>query len=80
MPAPRGSLRGWELKMTTNEAILAIVANTSAEDARDLVTEWCNASEVDIDDAGDIWIANPQRGHWLSEDKKAEFVAWCERQ
>lgn len=66
--------------MTTNEAILEIVANTSNDEACGFVTEWCNASEVEIDDKGDIWIANPQRGHWLSDADKAEFVAWCERQ
>ena len=66
--------------MTINETVLAIVANTSNEDACALVTEWCNASEVEIDDQGDIWIANPQSGHWLDEDRKAEFVAWCEAQ
>lgn len=64
--------------MTNNEYILATVANTSIEEARDLVTEWCNATEVEIDDAGNIWIANPQAGHWLDDDTKAEFVKWCE--
>lgn len=62
---------------TTNTAILKIVANTSMEEACSLVTQWCNASEVEIDDKGDIWIANPQRGHWLSDERKAEFVAFC---
>lgn len=63
--------------MTSNEYILVIVANTSAQEACALVTGWCNASEVEIDDAGDIWIADPQTGHWLDDDKKAEFVNWC---
>lgn len=64
--------------MTINAEILAIKANV--ESIEQLVTEWCNASEVEVDDKGDIWIANPQRGHWLSDERKAEFVDWCARQ
>jgi hypothetical protein len=56
-----------------NAAILEIKAEC---DVVALVTEWCNASEVSVDDEGDIWIANPQTGHWLSEKRKAEFVDW----
>lgn len=63
--------------MTINQQILTIKAN--ADDASSLVMEWANCAEAEIDDAGDIWISNPQRGHWLSEDDKATFVAWCER-
>ncbi|OHV85970.1 hypothetical protein [Ensifer sp. LCM 4579] len=66
--------------MTTNEAILEIVANTSLEEACGFVTEWCNASEVEIDESGNIWIANPMTGHWLDEEKKAQFVAWANAQ
>lgn len=64
--------------MTNNETILTIVANTSIEETIELVAAWSNAAEVEIDAAGDIWIANPQTGHWLSEDEKAKFIAWCE--
>ena len=63
--------------MTTNEAILAIRTNAD-EPIEALVTQWCNASEVEVDDKGDIWIAVPQTGHWLSDERKAEFVAWYE--
>lgn len=63
-----------------NATILEIVANTSNEEACNLVTEWCNASEVEIDASGDIWIAKPQSGHWLNEDKKEQFVTWCTAQ
>ena len=68
--------------MTANEAILAIRSNADADGNKieDLVTEWCNASEVTVDDSGDIWIAKPQTGHWLGDDSKAEFVAWCNAQ
>mgnify|MGYP003452726851 FL=1 len=67
---------------TTNEAILNLKSIVEADGRTigELVTEWCNASDVEVDDDGGIWIANPQRGHWLDEDERAEFVAWCERQ
>jgi hypothetical protein len=70
------------MTMTTNEAILTIKANVESDGGsiEDLVTEWCNASEVEVSDNGDIWIAKPQTGHWLNDERKAEFVAWCEAQ
>lgn len=68
--------------MTTNEAILNIksIVEADGRTIEGLVTEWCNASEVEVDEKGDIWIANPQRGHWLDDERKAKFVAWCEAQ
>lgn len=63
--------------MTINETILTIVANTSIEEAQDLVRQWRNVEEAEIDAAGDIWVANPQTGHWLDDDAKARFIAWC---
>lgn len=66
--------------MTTNQHILAIVAERGLDRARELVAQWCNSSEIDIDNDGDIWIANPQTGHWLNEERKAEFVGWCAQQ
>lgn len=60
-----------------NEQVLAIKAN--ADDATALVTEWANCHEAEFDDEGGIWIANPQRGHWLDDDQRAEFVAWCNK-
>jgi hypothetical protein len=27
-----------------------------------------NCREADVDDAGWVWIANPQHGHWLDDD------------
>lgn len=69
--------------MTKSEAqaiVLEVVAAHGTEGAQQIVTQWCNASEVEIDDKGDIWIANPQKGHWLSEDMLIEFAEWCEHQ
>lgn len=27
-----------------------------------------NCQDVDVDNEGDVWISNPQSGHWLDED------------
>jgi hypothetical protein len=68
--------------MTTNERILTIKENCAGDDytAIDAVKEWANCREAEIDDKGDVWIADPQRGHWLDEAAKAELIAWCEAQ
>jgi hypothetical protein len=50
--------------MNTNQQILAIKSNTAGDEY------------TIVDAVIDIWISNPQRGHWLDEERKAEFVAW----
>lgn len=43
----------------------------------DQVKECFNCHEAEIDPDGDIWIANPQTGHWLREhewETLAKFV------
>ncbi|MDZ7711718.1 MAG: hypothetical protein U5L06_00695 [Rhodovibrio sp.] len=32
--------------------------------------------KADVDEDGDIWIADPQTGHWLGGDDKLRFVNW----
>lgn len=63
--------------MTVNATILAIRNNC---DIADYVRTWANCHDVGISDAGEIWIANPQTGHWLDDDAKAAFVAWFAEQ
>jgi hypothetical protein len=40
------------------------------------VREWANCHDADVDDDSNIWIANPQTGHWLNDDHLIEFVNW----
>ena len=43
----------------------------------DQVKECFNCGEAIIDDAGDIWIEQPQSGHWLREhewETLAKFI------
>ena len=45
-----------------------------------LVREFFNCREADCDDDGDIWIADPQSGHWIDAGRKADLLAWVENQ
>lgn len=66
----------------TNEAILAI-RNNCEGDEYDIIAalkEWANCREAEVDEEGNVWIANPQTGHWLSEDEKSEFIDWANKQ
>ena len=47
-------------------------------DFNDLVREFFNCRVAETDDAGDIWISDPQTGHWVDAERKAEFLAWVE--
>lgn len=52
--------------MTIDEA-RSIIATCDSDELVDAVKEWANCQEADFDDAGNIWIADPQAGHWLKE-------------
>lgn len=74
----------WDVRLTPpaigariREAVAALRANS--QDPEDLVREWKSCREAEIDAAGDIWVADPQEGHWLSDDELAAFLAWLER-
>lgn len=66
------------------DAAAGYVANVKAymddngESIEDLVSEWCNAREVEVTDTGEIWIADPQAGHWLDNASRIAFVQWSE--
>lgn len=64
-----------------NKEILLIRENCEFNgiDIENLVKECFNCQEVTVDDVGDIRIAVPQSGHWLSEDEKEKFVLWAKR-
>lgn len=68
-----------DMPMTINEA-RTIISTCNSDELADAVKTWANCREASIDDAGDIWIADPQNGHWLSEEKLIEFAEWCQKQ
>jgi hypothetical protein len=46
-------------------------------DLCDLVREKFNCLDAEITDEGNIWIANPQKGHWLTDEVINEFCDWA---
>ena len=34
------------------------------------IQEWLNCQVAEVDDNGDVWIENPQQGHWLDDENK----------
>jgi len=44
------------------------------------IMEWLNCHEASVDADGDVYVADPMQGHWLSNEKKAEYIAWRESQ
>lgn len=45
-----------------------------------LIREWLNCLDVSVDNDGDVWVADPMTGHWLSPERRAEYIAWREGQ
>jgi len=71
-------------EMTPNaarERIVSLVKNDNGPAALiKTIMTWANCHEADISYLGDIWIANPQQGHWLSDDHLIEFANWLAKQ
>ena len=44
----------------------------------DLVKEFFNCRDADVDGEGKIWIEGPQRGHWINAERTAELLGWIE--
>ena len=40
------------------------------------VMRWLNCNVVDVDDCGDIWVADPMQGHYLTGREREEFFHW----
>jgi len=41
---------------------------------------WAKSTESHIYESGDIWICNPENGHWAEDSQLLEFVEWSKRQ
>ncbi|MEN5117487.1 hypothetical protein ABE488_09160 [Luteimonas sp. TWI662] len=51
---------------------------TTADEAG--IREWLNCTTASVDAGGDVWVERPMTGHWLNEDRKAEYVDWRDGQ
>lgn len=74
-----------KIEMTPGMARKHILGSIKGDDETrinliDAIKTWANCREADVDDTGGIWIAVPQSGHWLDDDKLVEFLNWTEKQ
>lgn len=53
-------------------------AESNGNNFASLIKECFNVREASVDSEGDIWIANPCIGHWLSDYEKEELINWLE--
>ncbi len=56
--------------------ILAAVKTEGRDAILGKIVQWNNTDDNDIDDDGDVWVSNPQTGHWISEDRLIEFATF----
>ena len=54
--------------------ILAAIKVSGRREVLDAIVQWNNTAENDISDDGNVWVANPQAGHWLDDDRLVEFA------
>ena len=63
-------------------AALADIARAHAAGAwdgdspEDLIRERYNCRRAELHDCGDIYIEDPQSGHYITEDDARDLVAW----
>lgn len=60
------------------ECMQAFAEKMEGEQLADLIREKFNCAEAEVDGDGDVWIAEPQTGHWLDTRKLIELVDWIE--
>lgn len=54
--------------------IIAAVEFAGRDAVMDAVVQFNNTTDNDIDDDGNVWVANPQTGHWLDDEKLIAFA------
>jgi hypothetical protein len=58
--------------------ILEAIKVCSREEILDTIAQWNNTTDNDIDEDGNVWVANPQTGHWLDDDRLIEFARFMQ--
>lgn len=46
------------------------------ETPEELLARWANCEHAEVHPDGSLYVEGPQNGHYLSDDKVDEFVAW----
>jgi len=50
-----------------------IIKAADREYVIDAAKRFANCLEADVDEQGDVWVANPCGGHWLADEKLCFF-------
>jgi hypothetical protein len=59
--------------------VLLAVKNAGREEILGKIVEWNNTTDNDVDAAGDVWVADPQIGHWLNDERLIELAIFLSR-
>lgn len=60
--------------------VLLAIENAGRDEILDEIVQWNNTTDNDIDADGNVWVADPQTGHWLDDDRLIEFAAFLAAQ
>jgi hypothetical protein len=75
MSDPNGAIP-WYTAIEARAIVLLAVENAGREEILGKIVEWNNTSDNDIDADGHVWVANPQTGHWLNDDRLIELAVF----
>jgi len=62
--------------MTTDLTIRESIAQAffaNPKQVRNDIRHWAECRDADVDVDGDVWVADPQSGHWLDADDLAQL-------
>lgn len=59
--------------------ILQAIEYAGRAEVLDAIVDWNNTTENDIDEKGNVWVSNPQAGHWLDAERLEEFAQFLNR-
>ena len=65
----------FNLELTLSRA-RAVIRTLQPQVINQHVRTWQNCRYASVDRDGDIWISDPQTGHWLSAESLSDFVNW----
>lgn len=60
------------------QVILAAIENAGRDAVLAELVRWNNTTDNDIDANGDVWVSNPQAGHWLDEERLMAFATFLQ--
>ena len=63
--------------MSVYNDIAALNEALAGETLTEMVKTWANCTSAEISPDGDVWIAHPQRSHWLPLDELVKFAVWA---